>query len=61
LSVSSIFFVVLLELLLSVADKLIGKCVLGSYMFARGRALIQWNTAINNPMEQNQQWHVLCE
>ncbi|XP_068915104.1 synaptotagmin-15-like isoform X3 [Tenebrio molitor] len=42
-------------------DKLIGKCVLGSYMFARGRALIQWNTAINNPMEQNQQWHVLCE
>ncbi|XP_015838078.1 synaptotagmin-15 isoform X1 [Tribolium castaneum] len=42
-------------------DKLIGKCVLGSYMFARGKALIQWNTAIANPMEQSQQWHVLCE
>ncbi|XP_063916061.1 synaptotagmin-15-like isoform X2 [Zophobas morio] len=42
-------------------DKLIGKCVLGSYMFARGKALIQWNTAIANPMEQNQQWHILCE
>ncbi|KAG5887565.1 hypothetical protein JTB14_009973 [Gonioctena quinquepunctata] len=37
-------------------DKLIGKCVLGSYMFARGKALIQWNTAIANPMEQCQQW-----
>ncbi|KAJ8916811.1 hypothetical protein NQ315_005818, partial [Exocentrus adspersus] len=42
-------------------DKLIGKCVLGSYMFARGKALIQWNTAIANPMEQSQQWHVLSE
>ncbi|KAK9687626.1 hypothetical protein QE152_g36115 [Popillia japonica] len=42
-------------------DKLIGKCVLGSYMFARGKALAQWNTAIANPMEQSQQWHVLSE
>ncbi|KAI4456349.1 synaptotagmin [Holotrichia oblita] len=42
-------------------DKLIGKSVLGSYMFARGKALVQWNTAIANPMEQSQQWHVLSE
>ncbi|XP_071052260.1 synaptotagmin-15-like isoform X2 [Onthophagus taurus] len=42
-------------------DKLIGKCVLGSYMFARGKALVQWNMAIANPMEQNQQWHILSE
>ncbi|XP_074032096.1 synaptotagmin-15 isoform X2 [Leptinotarsa decemlineata] len=42
-------------------DKLIGKCVLGSYMFARGKALIQWNTAVANPMEQCQQWHILSE
>ncbi|KAK9883424.1 hypothetical protein WA026_001598 [Henosepilachna vigintioctopunctata] len=42
-------------------DKLIGKCVLGSYMFARGKALIQWNSAIANPMEQKQDWHTLCE
>ncbi|XP_057665054.1 synaptotagmin-15-like isoform X1 [Diorhabda carinulata] len=42
-------------------DKLIGKCVLGSYMFARGKALIQWNTAFVNPMEQCQQWQALSE
>ncbi|XP_044758183.1 synaptotagmin-15-like isoform X1 [Coccinella septempunctata] len=42
-------------------DKLIGKCVLGSYMFARGKALDQWNIAISNPMEQRQEWHILCE
>ncbi|XP_017786153.1 PREDICTED: synaptotagmin-15-like [Nicrophorus vespilloides] len=42
-------------------DKLIGKCVLGSYMFARGKALIQWNMAMANPMELHQQWHLLCE
>uniref|UniRef100_A0A6P7FFI4 Synaptotagmin-15-like n=1 Tax=Diabrotica virgifera virgifera TaxID=50390 RepID=A0A6P7FFI4_DIAVI len=42
-------------------DKLIGKCVLGSYMFARGKALIQWNTAFANPMEQCQQWQPLSE
>ncbi|KAK5641307.1 hypothetical protein RI129_009854 [Pyrocoelia pectoralis] len=42
-------------------DKLIGKCVLGSYMFARGRALTHWNTAIANPMEPLQQWHTLSE
>ncbi|KAK4874754.1 hypothetical protein RN001_014114 [Aquatica leii] len=42
-------------------DKLIGKCVLGSYMFARGRALTHWNTAVANPMEPLQQWHTLNE
>ncbi|XP_052120845.1 synaptotagmin-15-like isoform X2 [Frankliniella occidentalis] len=39
--------------------KLVGKCVLGSYMFARGKALTHWNTAFGNPMQQVQQWHAL--
>ncbi|XP_063244040.1 synaptotagmin-15-like [Bacillus rossius redtenbacheri] len=42
-------------------DKLIGKCVLGSYMFARGKALSQWNTAFTSPMQPVQHWHALCE
>ncbi|XP_044739041.1 synaptotagmin-15-like [Chrysoperla carnea] len=42
-------------------EKLIGKCVLGSYMFARGKAQTQWNTAFATPMEQVQQWHTLSE
>ncbi|XP_050665768.1 synaptotagmin-15-like [Leptidea sinapis] len=40
-------------------DRLLGKFVLGSYMFARGRALQHWNSAIGNPMEQIKQWHPL--
>ncbi|CAG9767455.1 unnamed protein product [Ceutorhynchus assimilis] len=42
-------------------DKLIGKVVLGSYMFTRGKALTQWNTAISRPMEHSQSWHTLSE
>lgn len=42
-------------------DKLIGKVVLGSYMFTRGKALNQWNTAIARPMEHSQCWHTLSE
>ncbi|XP_069705764.1 synaptotagmin-15-like isoform X2 [Periplaneta americana] len=44
-----------------VPDKMIGKFVLGSYMFARGKALSHWNSAFSNPMEQVQHWHALCE
>lgn len=40
-------------------DRLLGKFVLGSYMFARGRALQHWNSAISSPMEQVKQWHPL--
>ncbi|XP_026321477.1 synaptotagmin-15-like [Hyposmocoma kahamanoa] len=40
-------------------DRLIGKFVLGSYMFARGRALQHWNAALASPMEQVKQWHPL--
>ncbi|XP_059052694.1 synaptotagmin-15-like [Achroia grisella] len=40
-------------------DRLLGKFVLGSYMFARGRALQHWNSALASPMEQVQQWHPL--
>ncbi|XP_066153090.1 synaptotagmin-15-like isoform X1 [Euwallacea fornicatus] len=42
-------------------DKLIGKVVLGSYMFTRGKALNQWNTAVSKPMEHSQCWHILSE
>ncbi|KAL1123181.1 hypothetical protein AAG570_002268, partial [Ranatra chinensis] len=42
-------------------DKILGKCVLGSYMFARGKALTHWNSAFANPMEQIQNWHPLCQ
>ncbi|XP_050299197.1 synaptotagmin-15-like isoform X2 [Anthonomus grandis grandis] len=42
-------------------DKLIGKIVLGSYMFTRGKSLTQWNTALSNPMEHTQFWHILSE
>ncbi|KAG8329239.1 calcium ion-regulated exocytosis of neurotransmitter [Homalodisca vitripennis] len=41
-------------------DKDMGKVVLGSYMFARGKTLTHWNTAFASPMEQVQQWHPLC-
>ncbi|XP_060804989.1 synaptotagmin-15 [Amyelois transitella] len=40
-------------------DRLLGKFVLGSYMFARGRALQHWNSALATPMEQVKQWHPL--
>ncbi|CAG9564773.1 unnamed protein product [Danaus chrysippus] len=40
-------------------DRLLGKFVLGSYMFTRGRALQHWNSAISSPMEQVKQWHPL--
>lgn len=54
-------FTILNEFVICFADKLIGKLVLGSYMFARGKALQQWNSAIACPMEQKQEWHILCE
>ncbi|XP_061719425.1 synaptotagmin-15-like [Cydia pomonella] len=40
-------------------DRLLGKFMLGSYMFARGRALQHWNSALAAPMEQVKQWHPL--
>ncbi|XP_013180025.1 PREDICTED: synaptotagmin-15-like [Papilio xuthus] len=40
-------------------DRLLGKFVLGSYMFARGRALQHWNSALASPMEQVKHWHPL--
>ncbi|KAL8577901.1 hypothetical protein ACOMHN_011897 [Nucella lapillus] len=40
-------------------DKLIGRIVLGSFMFARGKELDHWNEMISNQREQVQQWHVV--
>lgn len=41
-------------------DKLLGRLVLGSHMFARGRALVHWTSAFSRPMQPVQQWHPLC-
>ncbi|XP_014679268.1 PREDICTED: synaptotagmin-15-like, partial [Priapulus caudatus] len=41
------------------ADKLIGRVVLGSYMFARGKELEHWNEMTANQKEQIQQSHAL--
>ncbi|XP_013399810.1 synaptotagmin-15 isoform X2 [Lingula anatina] len=40
-------------------DKVIGRVVLGPYMFARGKELEHWNTMIANKREQISMWHVL--
>uniref|UniRef100_T1KC97 C2 domain-containing protein n=2 Tax=Tetranychus urticae TaxID=32264 RepID=T1KC97_TETUR len=41
-------------------DKCLGRVVLGSHMFARGRALEHWITAITTtPHKQVRQWHKL--
>ncbi|XP_070182783.1 synaptotagmin-15-like [Littorina saxatilis] len=40
-------------------DKLLGRIVLGSFMFARGKELDHWNEMIANQRDQVQQWHVL--
>lgn len=41
------------------ADKTIGRVVLGSFMFARGKELEHWNEMLSNPKEQIQQLHSL--
>ncbi|KAK6628005.1 hypothetical protein RUM44_010487 [Polyplax serrata] len=41
-------------------DKLIGKFILGSHMFARGKGNSHWTLAFSNPKEAFQQWHVLA-
>ncbi|PNF43215.1 hypothetical protein B7P43_G15666 [Cryptotermes secundus] len=61
IDVTSISFQVLQAVSGYGRDKLIGKFVLGSYMFARGKALTHWNSAFGSPMEQVQHWHALCE
>ncbi|XP_041363619.1 synaptotagmin-15-like [Gigantopelta aegis] len=40
-------------------DKLIGRIVLGSFMFARGKELDHWNEMVANQKEQVIHWHVL--
>lgn len=42
------------------SDKLIGKFILGSHMFARGKGNSHWTLAFSNPKEAFQQWHVLA-
>ncbi|KAK7507313.1 hypothetical protein BaRGS_00001248, partial [Batillaria attramentaria] len=40
-------------------DKLVGRIVLGSFMFARGKELDHWNEMIATQREQVTNWHVL--
>ena len=40
-------------------DKQLGRVVLGSFMYARGRELEHWNEMISKPKEQISLWHRL--
>ncbi|BFZ02988.1 hypothetical protein BsWGS_06027 [Bradybaena similaris] len=40
-------------------DKQVGRIVLGSFMFARGKELDHWNEMIANQREQISHWHTL--
>ncbi|CAL4074187.1 unnamed protein product, partial [Meganyctiphanes norvegica] len=41
--------------------RLIGRVIIGSFMFARGRALNHWNQCLAAPKEPIQYWHSLTE
>nr|XP_022315982.1 synaptotagmin-15-like isoform X2 [Crassostrea virginica]XP_022319655.1 synaptotagmin-15-like isoform X2 [Crassostrea virginica] len=40
-------------------DKIIGRVILGSFMFARGKELDHWNEMVANQRDQVTQWHGL--
>ena len=42
-------------------DKQLGRVVLGSFMYARGRELEHWNEMIAKPKEQISLWHRLLQ
>ena len=42
-------------------DKQLGRVVLGSFMYARGRELEHWNEMISKPKEQISLWHRLLQ
>lgn len=41
--------------------RLVGRVTIGSFMFARGRALNHWNEVLSTPKEPIQFWHSLTE
>ncbi|XP_042225213.1 synaptotagmin-15-like isoform X3 [Homarus americanus] len=41
------------------ADKVVGRVQLGSFMFARGRALEHWNLMLSKKRQNVKQWHTL--
>lgn len=49
----------IMENYLANKDKQIGRVVLGSFMYARGRELEHWNEMISKPKEQVSFWHRL--
>ncbi|ROT61350.1 hypothetical protein C7M84_020875 [Penaeus vannamei] len=44
-----------------VSGRLVGRVTIGSFMFARGRALNHWNEVLSTPKEPIQFWHSLTE
>ena len=41
------------------SDKSIGRLVLGSFMFARGKELEHWNDMVANQKELVSMWHTI--
>lgn len=44
---------------ISSTDKQLGRVILGSFMFARGKELDHWNEMVANQKEQVAHWHTL--
>lgn len=38
----------------------LGRVVVGPYMYSRGKELEHWNEMISKPKELVKQWHALC-
>lgn len=54
------FYQILFEICwFSFSDKIIGRVILGSFMFARGKELDHWNEMVANQRDQVTQWHGL--
>lgn len=39
---------------------MLGRVVVGSYMYARGKQLEHWNEMLSKPKELVKRWHALC-
>ena len=49
----------LMSAILSSSEKQLGRVVLGSFMFARGKELDHWNEMLSKERDQVSHWHVL--
>lgn len=46
--------------LFSPETHLLGRVVVGPFMYTRGKELEHWNEMINKPKELVKRWHALC-